>query len=63
MMISGTPSLLISAIFVLLLVLTLNHFDAQLPNANHYSTGHPWTVGHIPEYTPILIEKLSSIII
>ena len=45
-------------LFVLILfgILTINS-NAQIINANPDPDGHPWTVRHIPKYTPEFIEN------
>jgi len=46
--------------FLLIVVLTLNA-NAQTINANPDSTGTPWIVGKIPEYTAEIIAELNAI--
>ena len=45
-------------LFFFLIIIVSN---AQLPNANPDSTGNPWTVGHIPEYTSEVISEIEAI--
>ncbi|MCK4676876.1 MAG: T9SS type A sorting domain-containing protein [Bacteroidales bacterium] len=48
-------------ILLIILGFLLTRSYAQIINANPDSTGTPWIVGKVPEYTPVLISKLNSI--